>query len=413
MTALFFGIMLYSCSPKISKKLQKERSFQSGFIGISIYDPETGKSIYEYNSNRYFTPASNIKILTFLAGIEYLKDSLTTFNYYQTQDTLFFSANADPSFLNPNFNSSKALDFLNNTEKHLIYIPSNYEDGIYGPGWAWDDYSYSFSTEKSAFPIYGNLVKIEHERRKGTMIKPDIFKDSIRFKENSQARLLNKNIFFVAPSNESYERKVPFIPSESLSLRLLKDTLKKPVKISDKDINLNKEFKSIPSDTVYKFMLQESDNFIAEQLLLMISNKFSDTLKSSIAIKMKSESLKELPNEVFWVDGSGLSRYNLVTPASMVAILQKILKLKSENYIKDIFPTAGKNGTLKNLLDSEAPFVYAKSGSLRNNYSLSGFLTTKKGKFLIFSFMNSNFTIPTQELKDAMEDLLIMIRDHY
>ncbi|MGB3775183.1 MAG: D-alanyl-D-alanine carboxypeptidase, partial [Leeuwenhoekiella sp.] len=46
-------------------------------------------------------------------------------------------------------------------------------------------------------------------------------------------------------------------------------------------------------------------------------------------------------------------------------------------------------------------------------HSLSGFIKTKSGKTLIFSFMNSNYVVPTSTLKKGMEQILLTIRDSY
>lgn len=161
-------------------------------------------------------------------------------------------------------------------------------------------------------------------------------------------------------------------------------------------------------------MLEVSDNFIAEQILLMAADKISDSLKSGIAIDhMKKTYLKDLPDEPIWVDGSGLSRYNLFTPRTMVKLLEKIRKEVSQERLFNMMATGGKSGTLENYYKADTPYIFAKTGTLSNNHSLSGFLKTRSGKVLIFSFMNSNYTIPTSKLKEGMEIILKNIRDNY
>jgi D-alanyl-D-alanine carboxypeptidase/D-alanyl-D-alanine-endopeptidase (penicillin-binding protein 4) len=161
-------------------------------------------------------------------------------------------------------------------------------------------------------------------------------------------------------------------------------------------------------------MLKESDNFIAEQILLLAAQKTSDTLKSEIAIDyMKEFYLKDLPDEPMWYDGSGLSRYNLFTPRSMVKLLEKIKKEVPQEKLLDMLPTGGHSGTIKNYYKAKKTYIFAKTGTLKNNHSISGFLKTKSGKLLIFSFMNSNYTVPTSVLKAEMEKVLLSIRDNY
>lgn len=101
------------------------------------------------------------------------------------------------------------------------------------------------------------------------------------------------------------------------------------------------------------------------------------------------------------------------TPANLATILKYLLGEKGVDWVSTIFPTAGKHGTLANLLTDEEAFVFAKSGSLKNNYSLSGYLRTNSDRLLIFSIMNSNHMNSPEEIKAEVSKLLIHIRNNY
>jgi serine-type D-Ala-D-Ala carboxypeptidase/endopeptidase (penicillin-binding protein 4) len=155
-------------------------------------------------------------------------------------------------------------------------------------------------------------------------------------------------------------------------------------------------------------MMHVSDNFIAEQLLLYCAWQRSGTMNTEQAIDFaKKNFLNDLPDEPKWVDGSGLSRYNLVTPRSLVAVLDKIQQTIPRQRLFGIFPSGGVNGTIKsNYRNGDSPYIFAKTGTLRNNHCLSGYLLTKKGKMLIFSFMHNNYTGYLSSLRKEMEGIL-------
>jgi D-alanyl-D-alanine carboxypeptidase/D-alanyl-D-alanine-endopeptidase (penicillin-binding protein 4) len=161
-------------------------------------------------------------------------------------------------------------------------------------------------------------------------------------------------------------------------------------------------------------MMQESDNFVAEQLLLMCAGVVSDTLKPEAAIRYAMKNfLFDLPDPPVWVDGSGLSRYNLCTPRSVARLWEKIYSKIPQERLFKLLAVGGKSGTLKNWYKADPPYVFGKTGYLSNNQTLSGFLLTKKGKVLIFSFMNANFIASSKEIRMAMQGFLVSIRNKY
>ena len=421
--------ILTSCSgtrrafQPVEKTFSSSPVFEKGFVGMMVYDPEKKEVLYQHNSGKYFTPASNMKLFTFYTGLKVLGDSVPGLRYTVSNDTLYFTGTGDPSFLNPDLPASPVVDFLKNRNEKLVFVAPGYTESRLGPGWAWDDYNAYYSAERSAFPVYANQVIFDFaEGARAPKVYPQIFADSLSSLDDASEfervkRQPYVNLFQYANprANEDYTQNVPFTNSPELVANLLQDTLGKTIHLKEEapKMAFSEEIFSIPSDSLYKQMLEVSDNFLAEQILLLAAGKLSDTLKTSVAIDyMKENHLQDLPDEPVWRDGSGLSRYNLVTPRSMVRLLEKI---KEEVPYEDLFvmlPVGGKSGTLKNRLHADEAFVFAKTGSLSNNHSLSGYLKTKKGKIFIFSFMNSNYTVPSSILRAEMDRILTLIRDN-
>ncbi|MGI9552249.1 MAG: D-alanyl-D-alanine carboxypeptidase, partial [Aurantibacter sp.] len=77
-------------------------------------------------------------------------------------------------------------------------------------------------------------------------------------------------------------------------------------------------------------------------------------------------------------------------------------------------PKGGVSGTLEDWYPGNPkPYIIAKTGSLGNNHCLSGYLITKSGKTLIFSFMNNHFRRPSSKIKRRMQLIFEEIRDGY
>ena len=391
--------------------------FAESHSGLVVYDLEKDKVIYDYNGQRHFTPASNTKLLTYFAAISMLADSIPALMYCQSKDTLYFTGTSDPTFLYKPFDYGKTVDFLLENEQTLVYIPRAMADDRFGPGWAWDDYPYYFSAEKSSFPIYGNMayfnkdlyddyMSVVPERLEDhVMLRQDILINSptISRKETSNEFELNFN---GAPFE--FEDAVPFLYSDQLFIDLLSDTLDREVITLDRFPSCNAELLySVPTDSVSKYILINSDNFLAEQMLLTISNQLGDTLSSQRAIEaMLNDQLTSIEKEINWIDGSGLSRYNQVTPHAMIYVLKRIYQEVPTEKLYDMLPTAGESGTLKNAFGSLSGKIHAKTGSMSHVYNLSGYMQTNSGKTLLFSFMNNNFDVSFSELKQEMEKVL-------
>lgn len=397
----------------LNKRLTNLEESYNHHIGFSLYDPVKEKMLYEFNGTKYFIPASNTKILTFYTSIKSLQDSLITFYYKEKNDSLLLWPAGDPTFLNPEFPESEVLNDLISKDKELFISFRNSSVEGFGPGWSWADYPYIYSAERAALPLYGNYYTITSNNQQLSITVP-FFKqylalsdssDNIRF---SREPFSNDVIFNPGKVETSGTFNIPFKTSPWLSARLLSDTLQRQLYVTNEPFDSTaKAIKSLPVDTAYKKMMHESNNFVAEQLLLQCAAVVLDTLDQRSMINYSLNNyLDFLPQRPFWVDGSGLSRYNLITPNSLVALWSKIY---SEFGTEEIFPllaTGGKVGTLKNYYKTDPPYIFGKTGTLRNNHNLSGYMITKKGKLMIFSFMNNNYPTSSTPVKKQMEKIL-------
>jgi D-alanyl-D-alanine carboxypeptidase/D-alanyl-D-alanine-endopeptidase (penicillin-binding protein 4) len=413
---LCFTIVFVGCkSLKINNKINKEIAssfFENQFTGIYIYDVNADKIVYNYNGNKYFTPASNTKIFTLFTGLELLSDSIPAFKYAVDKDTITIQGTGDPTFLHFFFKDSTALKMAKNYKK-VNLIVNNITDKKYAAGWAWEDFDSYFSPERSAFPMYGNVVTIQNEN--ALNVEPKFFENDLKITDKSYGREAFSNQFYFS-KNKVGKTEIPMIIDTVLLINLWNDLLPNKVKIiKNSKIKPSKIAYSIPSDSLYKRMMEVSDNFLAEQLLILASSTLSDTLNSSKARDFILENqLKDLNQKPRWVDGSGLSRYNLFTPISFVEVLTKMYKNIPRERLFSFFAAGGESGTLKEWFSGvDKPYIYAKSGTLGNNYNLSGYLITNSNKVLIFSFMNNHFMHSNAKIKEQMQVIFEQLRAHY
>ncbi len=430
----FVAILFQSCSRKSiqtlgnttaqtddSAYIDSDASFTSHFTGISVYSISEEKTILDYNAEKLFIPASNIKILTLYSALSLLPDSLTTFYYTTLEDTLYIYPNADPTFLHPKFSQSIVLDFLNSWEGSIAILESSSHNRYFGSGWAWDDFPYYYQAEISDFPIFGNSLFIETENNQST-ITPQYFTDSIVYYKKGIdvefSRDLRKNTFHIPHKWKTKKAiQIPFVTSKKTTQNILQSILRKNVTRSNTIIGKTKlkPFVIVAKDTVLKKMMLDSDNFIAEQMISMIGNEMSKKNRKDIFNSIQDSIFNYSNKDLRWVDGSGLSRYNLISPKFITSTLIRLYRSIGMEKIKYYFPSGGISSGLTNytLKENEKPCFYAKTGTLRNNHCLSGFLITDRNNILVFSIMNNNFYGGSSTVKPSMGKLLRRLKEKY
>lgn len=396
------------------------------FTGFALYDLDNKKRVYKLNDDKYFAPASNTKLFTFYTCLKMLGDSVPALKYVIRNDSLIFWGTGDPSFLHSDLKATNGLNFLKNSGKKLFFSPGNYANPFYGAGWAWDDYNDYYQAEITELPIEDNVAVLYAGKNDSLQIRPAYLKkylkcDTLYRPGKFMVKrdfLSNTFVYPFMPLPPNFKQEIPWKTSAALTAELLTDTLKQPVTLAQTPIPADvKTIYNANADSVYRRMLLPSDNFIAEQLLLLCSStKFKTLNTDSVINYSKANFLNDLPDTPQWVDGSGLSRYNLFTPRSIISLLCKILdEVKNEDLVHSLLPAGGTTGSLKKIYKTEngQPFVWAKTGSFSNNYNQSGYLVTKKGKRLAFAFMNNNFTRPVAEIRDEMVRIITFIHDEW
>ncbi|MGF2413722.1 MAG: D-alanyl-D-alanine carboxypeptidase, partial [Ferruginibacter sp.] len=302
-------------------------------------------------------------------------------------------------------------------------VDSVWRDQPLGSGWSWNDYNDDYMAERSSMPIFGNLLELSG--RPSSLYSIPSFKFPYQYSGivelSSVVRDLGINKFTLEFNGEN--KKIFSIPFATLNgetnKKVLSDTLHQRINPQDDFVPVVAgdprviTIHSQPSDALFKPMMHRSDNFFAEQTLLMASNEHLGYMNDDAIINtILKKDLRDIPQRPKWVDGSGLSRYNLATPQSLVYLLHKMKIEFGLERIKVILPTGGE-GTLSSYYKKDAGFIYAKTGTLSNNCALSGYLITGKGKLLIFSVLANNYITGATPIRRAVEQFLQGIREKY
>ena len=321
-----YSLFLSSCS--ISKQINKQAekflfadsAIQQGHIGISIYDPSTNKYLYNHNAEKYFIPASNTKLFSWYAGMKYLGDSLVGLRYavYDSAN-IIIKPTGDPTFLVSEFKNQPVYNFLKGIENHIHVLKTHGWNFPlpFGKGWQIDDNSEPYQVPRSEFPIFGNLVTFSVPADKSIQVIPRIFNHPNNLVVNGRMSKIsggrktdifeNRYIIFT-DSIGTNSIQIPFRPTSGLVyIEILGDTLKKNIKI-DGFVSNPKwiPIYSQPTDSFFKLMMHRSDNFYAEQTLMMAANERVGSMNDQAIIDtiLRSE-MRQIPQKPRWVDGSG------------------------------------------------------------------------------------------------------------
>ncbi|MEI9910032.1 MAG: D-alanyl-D-alanine carboxypeptidase [Bacteroidota bacterium] len=382
----------------------------------------------------------------------------------------------DPTFLHSDYNKQPVWNFLSlNATKYkeqISILDTIWHDTHWGNGWSWNDYDASYMAERNSIPIYGNVIDIKLNNISERNIKDTLYPQGNRitmFKTQNSVfdsiinrntyllsknallekqpnieirRNLSENIFWLDEGQKKFiNTSMPFITNSTngpwklsylTTLDIISDSLKYRFglllpRIGDTtysykgpdsrtvSVTIKKWHKiySQPTDSLLKPMMHRSDNFFAEQSLLMVSNERLGIMNDEKIIDtLLKTDFKDLPQKPRWVDGSGLSRYNLFTPLDFVTILNKMKNEFGMERIKVILPTGGE-GTISSYYKTDSGYIYAKTGTLSGVVCLSGFLYTKKNKLLVFSVLVNNHQASATDVRKAVEKFIVGIRNKY
>ena len=164
---------------------------------------------------------------------------------------------------------------------------------------------------------------------------------------------------------------------------------------------------------------------------IRVINKTSQNLHAELALRLVgklrgsggsfeggSAAVKQLllqagikEDEFVFLDGSGLSRRDLVTPAATVQLLIYAARQPWGAAFEESLPVSGVDGSLADRFQNTpaAGLVHAKTGSLSHVNALSGYGRTQSGKRFVFSIFCNNHNLPGSKVLTAMDTIVQLL----
>ncbi|HCY77133.1 MAG TPA: D-alanyl-D-alanine carboxypeptidase/D-alanyl-D-alanine-endopeptidase [Ignavibacteriales bacterium] len=444
---LFLSIIFFiSAYPQsLKSKLEnvlKDKFFESCLISMQVEDLTSNRTLYSKNEKILLRPASNMKVLTSAAGLLFLDPDyeFSTDLYYNgvvSNDTLFGDVyvvgGCDPDFVTKDFYYfADAIKSLNiSVIFGSIYGDVTFKDSLYwGKGWMWDDDPSSDAPYLSALNLNDNCVEISFDGLKDSIfVSPNTkYVSVIRIKNQDKLNIdrnwfNRKNEIIIKGQNDykKYNGKVNVLEPAKYFLNVFSEVLDSnnvkligdiKVKSLTGTANLLYSFKRKYGDIISN-LNKTSDNLSAEMTLYALSEKyFGKPANADSGIKIIDRLVDSVglnPEDYRFVDGSGVSHYNVVSAELLVNILKYFYDKHPELYeiLYNSFPIAGVDGTLEYRMRKTSAWnnVHAKTGTLTGVSTLSGYLTTKKNHLIAFSILMQNYVGWSSKAKDLQDEI--------
>jgi D-alanyl-D-alanine carboxypeptidase/D-alanyl-D-alanine-endopeptidase (penicillin-binding protein 4) len=431
----------------------------------------SGETWYEQNADRMFMPASNEKIPTSAAALITLGPAFTfETKLYHTgviEDSvlngdLIVVGNGDPTFYTRFFDDPRHPFFnwadtllkmgIKKIEGDIIGDDNAFDDQKYGMGWTLGGLPHWWSAEFGALQFNENYVDL-------SIIQPATINDSVRIIPNVESgyfSIINKTtavdtgrtrIYFDRPygtnmiivsgsvrvGNDTLERSPSIWNPTRFYVTVLKETFEnKGIQISGNALDCDElplwNFQPIGNDLILthyspplkdilKFLMKKSQNLYAEtmvRILGLMNSGMGSFYEGKKVIEQVLQDFGIEPDTYSYADGSGLSRYNFISPRQIVKILKGMRGSDYWNIWYNIQPVAGVDGTLKRRMKGTKAEgnVRAKTGTISNVRGLSGYLTTAEGEEIVFSFLVNGHLLSSRDTELITDSVLEFIADY-
>jgi D-alanyl-D-alanine carboxypeptidase/D-alanyl-D-alanine-endopeptidase (penicillin-binding protein 4) len=429
-----------------------------GAWGVDIRSVESGEMLFQQNADRLMMPASNMKILTVAAAAQALGWDYRFTTTLETsapiengvvRGDVFVRSNGDPTINTREKRAATALDQWANAlrgagviaiDGRVIGDDQAFDDDGVGPGWSWDYLDAGYAAPSGALQFNENTAEI-------TIAAGAVAGDPaiVTITPGSGLSIVNRAVTINSPDNvrrpsPDIRRRIDRAEIEisgtvtigtapfRRSIAVLNPTLYLAQAVRDGLTSRGIEVRGAAVDAddiagelvaaasaerrvlaktespalrdIATVVMKVSQNLYAETLLKAIAAKNGGlgTTDAGRAAALRTFTDWNIPRDSYVMsDGSGLSRYNYIAPSTVTTVLQRMYAdpVHREPFLATL-PIAAKDGTISTRLRKTraAGNAVAKTGSIANVRSLSGFVKSRDGEMLVFSIIANDFVAP-------------------
>lgn len=440
-----------SLAAKISNIINNDSILSAGKVSIKV-KALNGPVIYSKNEVLMLVPASNMKVITSVVALDRLGEKyryktalyggpINLFNG-ALYGPLILSGTGDPTWMYGFFdNPTEVLEVMADYLKFLgvktiqgdVVADDLAFDRHFIPE-GWKNEQECYTSPVSALALNSNQVSVRVWNGK-VFVYPSTCAIKVvknNFKNSSGDMFINRDsvsdtIFINGYAGYDYTRILPVYNPSLFTVSVFKEILeKKGIKVTG-EARTACELESFCKNGMYKWyenkscylidimkqMNKESDNFLAEQLFKTISasqvgiGTFEDSKKiifdfcERAGINIKGVEI---------CDGSGLSLKDRISAEMLTSFLEYIYNSDFGPDFMNTLACAGIDGTLKYRLNGVP--LYAKTGTLDGYSSLSGYVKTKAGQWIVFAIILNNGSCSTGYLKEVENNIVTAIAQY-
>ncbi len=385
--------------------------FRSANWGALIVDPLSHDTLFSHNAGKLFVPASNEKLLTGATALTQLGPDFRFITRFATNGTvrngalegdLMVIGRGDPTFSD----SMRAGDYRNAFRDMADSLAAHgihriigslrrggdaFPDSTYGFGWAVDDLGTPSGAVIDELFLNEGILPAGSGRSYGVNAGRNFV-----IRDPAAA-------FLSALADGLTERGISYSGS-----------IDPHTPVADAGLNPIFELKSAPLSAILARMAKPSQNQIAEILYKTLALEKTGVGTADGGRRIVERQLTAwgaLPDGFAVRDGSGMSRRDMVTPETIVHLLDAMRTGPNFQVWYAALPIAGVDGTIGARMKGTPAEnnVHAKTGTLDKVRSLSGYVTSADGRMLEFSFLCNNFVVPTREVDRVGEAILARI----